>query len=66
MSKKPSDRERMPGDTHRREGAKRDQPKFLSDDDIVGRRHRPVRSIEGNQKEPKFVSDEDIVQRRVA
>jgi hypothetical protein len=48
------------------EDVKRDRPKFVSDDDIVGRRHRAVRSMESKQKEPKFVSDEDIVQRRIA
>jgi hypothetical protein len=66
MSKNPSDRERMPGDTPKMEDVKRDRPKFVSDDDIVGRRHRAVRSMESKQKEPKFVSDEDIVQRRIA
>jgi hypothetical protein len=67
MSKTPSDRERMAGDTHKTEAANRDRPKFVSDDDILGRRHRPVRfTLDGKQKEPKFVSDEDIVQRRIA
>jgi hypothetical protein len=66
MSKNPSDRERMAGDTHKTEAANRDRPKFVSDDDIIGRRHRPIRSTDGKHKEPKFVSDEDIVQRRIA
>jgi len=66
MSKTPSDRERMAGDIHKTEDATRGRPKFTSDDDIVGRRHRPVRSTDSKQQEPKFVSDEDIVQRRIA
>ena len=40
MSKNPSDRERMPGDTPKMEDFKRDRPKFVSDDDIVGRQIR--------------------------
>ena len=66
MSKNLSDRERMPADTQKLEDTKRNRTKFVSDDDIVGRRHRPVRFMEGTQKEPKFVSDEDILQRRIA
>lgn len=66
MSKTPFDRERMPDDNPKTENINRERPKFVSDDDIVGRRHGRVRYVESKQKEPKFVSDEDIVQRRIA
>ena len=72
MSKKPSDESRMPA-AYKTEGDLQKQqpsPRFLSDDDIVGRKDRQRRgmqraSAERQGTEPKFVSDDDIV-RRVA
>jgi hypothetical protein len=70
MSRNPSDQSRTSGayETEGDSGNQQRAPRFVSDEDIVGRTDRLNRSMrhrsgEQQSNEPKFVSDEDIVRR---
>jgi hypothetical protein len=70
MSRNSSDKERTSGET----ASKREKPRFVSDEDIVGRTDwlkksggiRQFRPTDRNDREQRFVSDDDIVRHRVA